>query len=99
MTTLQAPASAARRVEDRGALVLPDVLANAGVVVVSCFQWVQGLQEYFSKPDEVDERLKIVTRAFAATWRLPEERALSMRQAGYMLSVRRVAEATVTRGL
>ena len=50
-------------------LVLPDVLANAGGVVVSYFEWVQGLQEYFWKEDEVNERLnEIVTRAFDETW-------------------------------
>ena len=55
--------------EDRGVLVLPDVLANAGGVVVSYFEWVQGLQEYFWKEDEVNAKLNdIVTRAFAETW-------------------------------
>ena len=54
--------------EDRGVLVLPDVLANAGGVVVSYFEWVQGLQEYFWKEDEVNARLNdIVTRAFRET--------------------------------
>ena len=55
--------------EDRGVLVLPDVLANAGGVVVSYFEWVQGLQEYFWKEDEVNAKLNdIVTRAFDETW-------------------------------
>ena len=55
--------------EDRGVLVLPDVLANAGGVVVSYFEWVQGLQEYFWKEDEVNARLNdIITRAFNETW-------------------------------
>ena len=55
--------------EDRGVLVLPDVLANAGGVVVSYFEWVQGLQEYFWKEDEVNARLNdIATRAFNETW-------------------------------
>ena len=54
--------------EDRGVLVLPDVLANAGGVVVSYFEWVQGLQEYFWKEEEVNARLNdIVTRAFRET--------------------------------
>jgi glutamate dehydrogenase (NAD(P)+) len=86
--------------EDRGVLVLPDVLANAGGVVVSYFEWVQGLQEYFWKESEVNAKLNdIVTRAFQETWRLHEERSISMRQAAYALAVGRVAEATVTRGL
>jgi glutamate dehydrogenase (NAD(P)+) len=85
---------------DRGVLVLPDVLANAGGVVVSYFEWVQGLQEYFWKEDEVNERLnEIVTRAFDQTWALHESQSVTMRQAAYLLAVGRVAEATITRGL
>jgi glutamate dehydrogenase (NAD(P)+) len=85
---------------DRGILVLPDVLANAGGVVVSYFEWVQGLQEYFWKEDEVNARLNdIITRAFEATWRMHEDRGFTMRQAAYVLGVGRVAEATTTRGL
>ena len=85
---------------DRGVLVLPDVLANAGGVVVSYFEWVQGLQEYFWKEDEVNARLnEIVTRAFEQTWTLHETRSVTMRQAAYLLAVGRVAEATLTRGL
>ena len=86
--------------EDRGILVLPDVLANAGGVVVSYFEWVQGLQEYFWKETEVNAKLNdIITRAFAETWRLHEERSLPMRQSAYAIAVGRVAEATTTRGL
>ena len=86
--------------EDRGILVLPDVLANAGGVVVSYFEWVQGLQEYFWKETEVNAKLNdIITRAFAETWRWHEERSLPMRQAAYAIAVGRVAEATTTRGL
>jgi glutamate dehydrogenase (NAD(P)+) len=86
--------------DDRGIVVLPDVLANAGGVVVSYFEWVQGLQEYFWKENEVNERLNdIITRAFAETWRMHEDRGFSMRQAAYALAVGRVSEATVTRGL
>ena len=86
--------------DDRGVLVLPDVLANAGGVVVSYFEWVQGLQEYFWKESEVNAKLNdIITRAFAETWRVHEERSLPMRRAAYALAVGRVAEATTTRGL
>ncbi len=86
--------------EDRGVLVLPDILANAGGVVVSYFEWVQGLQEYFWKEEEVNARLNdIVIRAFNETWNVRERRATSMRVAAYGLAVERVAEATVTRGL
>jgi len=86
--------------EDRGVLVLPDVLANAGGVVVSYFEWVQGLQEYFWKEAEVNARLNdIATRAFNETWATREARGTSMRMAAYGLAVQRVAEATTTRGL
>jgi glutamate dehydrogenase (NAD(P)+) len=86
--------------EANGHLVVPDVLANAGGVVVSYFEWVQGLQEYFWKEDEVNARLReIVTRAFDETWATMGERNTSMRLAAYGLAVQRVAEATITRGL
>jgi glutamate dehydrogenase (NAD(P)+) len=86
--------------EGNGVMILPDVLANAGGVVVSYFEWVQGLQEYFWKEDEVNARLNsIITRAFDETWATYEERKTSMRMAAYGLAVQRVAEATVTRGL
>ena len=85
---------------DKGVLVLPDILANAGGVVVSYFEWVQGLQEYFWKEDEVNARLNdISTRAFNETWAVHESRGVNMRNAAYGLAVQRVAEATTTRGL
>jgi glutamate dehydrogenase (NAD(P)+) len=86
--------------EEKGVLLLPDVLANAGGVVVSYFEWVQGLQEYFWKESEVNAKLNdIVVRAFNETWATREKHATSMRVASYGLAVERVAEATVTRGL
>jgi glutamate dehydrogenase (NAD(P)+) len=86
--------------DDRGVMVLPDVLANAGGVVVSYFEWVQGLQEYFWKEDEVNRRLnEITSRAFDATWASYESRSSTMRTAAYGLAVQRVSEATMTRGL
>jgi glutamate dehydrogenase (NAD(P)+) len=86
--------------EEKGVLVLPDVLANAGGVVVSYFEWVQGLQEYFWKETEVNAKLNdITTRAFNQTWQTREARQTSMRMAAYGLAVQRVAEATTTRGL
>jgi len=86
--------------ESKDILVLPDVLSNAGGVVVSYFEWVQGLQEYFWKEDEVNARLnEIITRAYEETWRTANDRSVSMRLAAYGLAVQRVAEATVTRGL
>jgi glutamate dehydrogenase (NAD(P)+) len=89
-----------RILEDRGVLLLPDVLANAGGVVVSYFEWVQGLQEYFWKEAEVNAKLNdIMTRAFAETWSISEQRSIPLRQAAYVCAVGRVAEATTIRGL
>jgi glutamate dehydrogenase (NAD(P)+) len=86
--------------EERGILVLPDVLANAGGVVVSYFEWVQGLQEYFWREDEVNAKLHdIVARAFEEAWLTRERHDTSLRMASYGLAVQRVAEATTTRGL
>jgi glutamate dehydrogenase (NAD(P)+) len=86
--------------EDMGVLVLPDILANAGGVIVSYFEWVQGLQEYFWKEAEVNAKLNdIVSKAFDETWATMEQRKVGMRTAAYGLAVQRVAEATVTRGI
>jgi glutamate dehydrogenase (NAD(P)+) len=86
--------------ERNGVLILPDILANAGGVIVSYFEWVQGLQEFFWKEDEVNSKLNdIITRAFNETWAQYEGRNTSMRLAAYGVAVERVAEATVTRGI
>jgi glutamate dehydrogenase (NAD(P)+) len=83
-----------------GVIVVPDVLANAGGVVVSYFEWVQGLQELFWKEEEVNLRLsEIVAAAFAQTWALHESRGVPLRLAAYGLGVQRVAEASIIRGL
>ena len=86
--------------EDMGVLVLPDILANVGGVIVSYFEWVQGLQEYFWKEAEVNAKLNdIIARSFEQTWETMHEKKIGMRTAAYGLAVQRVAEATITRGI
>lgn len=85
---------------DRGVFVVPDILANAGGVTVSYFEWVQNLQELLWTEEEVSERLhKIMTQAFAETLKISQEKKVHMRTAAYILGVGRVANATKLRGI
>ncbi len=86
--------------EDKGIFIVPDILANAGGVTVSYFEWVQDIQFYSWSEREVNLKLRdIITRAFETVFRLALERKVSMRIAAYMLAVERVAEAIRVRGL
>jgi glutamate dehydrogenase (NAD(P)+) len=85
---------------DRGVVVVPDILANAGGVVVSYFEWVQGLQFYFWKETEIIARLQeIMTRAFTRVWNASKRENVDLRTAALMEGVRRVADAHQIRGL
>jgi glutamate dehydrogenase (NAD(P)+) len=86
--------------EDRGILVVPDILANAGGVTVSYFEWVQDIQAYYWSEDEVNDRLRqIMEKSYVDVLSVAEERKVSMRTAATILGVGRVAEAHITRGL
>ncbi len=84
---------------DRGIVVVPDILANAGGVTVSYFEWVQGLQEFFWDEDEVYRRLeRILVRAYDEVSHTMESYNVDMRTAAQITAINRVAQATLTRG-
>jgi glutamate dehydrogenase (NAD(P)+) len=85
---------------DKGILVVPDILANAGGVIVSYFEWVQDKQKYFWSADEVFENLnEIMMHAITDVAQMAESRKVTWREAANMLSVDRVAQAHRLRGL
>lgn len=84
---------------DQGIVVVPDILANAGGVIVSYFEWVQDLQFYFWEIEEVREKLhKKMVQSFDQIWYTAQERDIDMRSATYLLAVERVANAIQKRG-
>ncbi len=95
-TTLEAD----KILDEKGVWVIPDILANAGGVTVSYFEWVQGRESYFWSEREVNLKLRdIMEKAYLNVFRTAEDKKVSMRQAALMLAVGRVAEATVVRGI
>jgi len=85
---------------EQGAIVVPDILANAGGVVVSYLEWVQNLQSFFWEEDEINRKLQsIMTRSFAEVWDLGRTRDVPLRMAATMQAVKKVADAVTTRGV
>jgi glutamate dehydrogenase/leucine dehydrogenase len=83
-----------------GIMVLPDILANAGGVTVSYFEWVQDLQEFFWDENDVNAKLeKVMVRAFDDVYKTAKKYKLDMRTGAYILAIDRVAAATRVRGI
>lgn len=94
-TTLEAT----KILTDRGILLVPDVLASAGGVTVSYFEWVQNNQGYYWSEEEVEEKLeKVMIKSFNNVYDTAQNRKVDMRLAAYMVGVRKMAEASRFRG-
>ena len=85
---------------DKGAVVVPDILANAGGVTVSYFEWVQNRQHYKWAIDRVRQELdRVLSTAFEEVWNLAHEKNVSLRTAAFMLAIGRVHRATILNGV
>ncbi|MDY7577888.1 Glu/Leu/Phe/Val dehydrogenase [Herbaspirillum sp. RTI4] len=85
---------------DKGVLIVPDVIANAGGVTVSYFEWVQDFSSFFWSEDEINLRLtRLMREALAAVWQLSVEKKVSLRTAAFIVACTRVLEAREMRGL
>ena len=85
---------------ERGVFLIPDIIANAGGVIVSYFEWVQDLQAFFWEEEEINTKLHhVITRAFYEILHTSVNKRIDMRLAAYAIAVQRVANATVVRGI
>jgi glutamate dehydrogenase (NAD(P)+) len=86
--------------QERNILVLPDVIANAGGVTVSYFEWVQDFSSFFWSEDEINARLvRIMKEAFAGVWAVAQDHKVSLRTATFIVACKRILHARELRGL
>lgn len=91
---------AERALTKKGIVVVPDILANAGGVVVSYFEWVQSIQSFFWDEDEVNKNLRnVIEKAFAEVWEISCKERIAMRDAAMLIAVKRVSLAMDERGI
>jgi len=92
--------AADRILEENGIFVIPDILANSGGVIVSYFEWVQDVQKYFWKEQDIRDRLhEIITAAFHRTLEFSQAKKVSMRMAALMNGIDKIGQAHLARGL
>ena len=85
---------------DKGILIVPDILANAGGVVVSYFEWVQNIQEMWWTEEKVNQTLEEkMGAAFSDVWETAKIRRISLRKAAYLIAVKRVIDTKKLRGI
>lgn len=86
--------------DKKGVVIVPDILANAGGVVVSYFEWVQNIQSVSWTEEEVNGKLyDIISRAFKGVWDIAREKKVSLRTGAYLIAVKRVVDAKKLRGI
>ena len=89
-----------KMLENGGILVIPDIIANAGGVTASYFEWVQDTQKYLWKEEQIYERLvEVLTASFKEVWKISENNNCDLRTAALMKGIKKVAAAKLTRGL
>ena len=85
---------------EKGVYIVPDILANSGGVVVSYFEWVQSIYSFFWGVDEVNENLKkIMVKSFAEVWDISKKENVTMRDAAFILAMKKIAKAVEMRGI